>query len=425
MKTYVFKIAALSSLLFWQCSTQNEISTNYYADGIYYDPLYGDLLSIRTPANNDMTPLQDDDDYVSSASSNEQFFSSPNSRTSANMNFGLGFGMGCSPWGMNSMMSMGMGWGMGSPMMMGMNPWMMDPWMMGYSPWMWSPYRMNPWMNPWAMNPWMNPWGMPGMGMNPWMSPYGFDGGLNFNNGRRNPDIIMVGSGARPGRGNTGTPVKGANGEAKRGNSMSNPIERPSSSVVASAPATRGLNESRVRQAQETQNMATQRQRVTDLSSARNTSAARNQQVQNTLYQKASRTEPVSRDARRSVTDSYVSPSNVQRQSTNTNNTRYVAPATRGNNTQGSMSRPNKSTSATNSSTLQRQSQRVIQNSAPVQNKPSYNTNRSYQSKPTPSRSTSPSNSGGSMRSTPSGGWSSPAPSGGASRPSSGGGSRR
>jgi len=433
MKANRWIVVVLGSLLFWQCSTQNEIATNYYADGIYYDPLYGDLLAMKNPVVEDQ-PQYADDDYVTGAARDEQFFSNGSRNNfGRNMNMGMGFGMGCSPWGMNSMMSMNMMWGspgmMMNPWMMNsmmMNPWMMNPWMMNpwmMDPWMMSSMRMNPWMmnsmmmNPWMMNPWMSPYGM---GYN----PYGFgnDYGQSFNN-RRTPDVIVAGgSTPRGNRSSTGLPNKGSNGEAKRGNSIANPNAN-GVTELASSPQRLSASESRVRQATETLAPTAQRQRVTELSSARMNSTSRNAEVQNSLYQKASRSEPQSTGVRRSVTDSYVNPRTVQR--SNAQNNTSQSSATRG--AQGNtVQRSNTATrGSSNNSTLQNQSQRVIQNSAPAQrtNSNSGSTGRSYQSSPAPSR-TYNAPSGGAMRSAPSGGASRPASSGGAARPSSGG-SRR
>ncbi|MFN3951347.1 MAG: hypothetical protein ACK4KT_02975 [Thermaurantimonas sp.] len=175
-------------LVLSSCNSSNRVVSNFYEDGIYYNPAIGRMTK-GSLASNEQNQREE-------ASAVEDYFD-PNyksqEQTVINNNFypggfnpmwgmgfqpmwGMGFypmwGMGFNPMWMRPGLSFGIGWGMGwNHWGMGWrsswmyNPWMWDPWMSSMM--MWDPF----WGHPMAWgNPWMNPW-HPGFGWGPvWIS---------------------------------------------------------------------------------------------------------------------------------------------------------------------------------------------------------------------------------------------------------------
>ncbi|GCD76862.1 hypothetical protein JCM31826_03440 [Thermaurantimonas aggregans] len=168
-------LGAIVGLIVSSCNTSNRIVSNFYEDGIYYNPAIGNIPSgslAQSENNSESTATAVDDYFDPNYKSQGQ--------TIVNNNFYGGFnpmwGMGFNPMWMRPGLSFGLGWGMGwSRWGMGWgpswayNPWYWDPWMMNRM-WMWDPWMYNTmmwdpfWGHPMAWsNPWMNPW-FPGFG---------------------------------------------------------------------------------------------------------------------------------------------------------------------------------------------------------------------------------------------------------------------
>ncbi len=166
-------------LVLSSCNSSNRVVSNFYEDGIYYNPAIGNmpkgsLASNEQNQREQASAVEDyfDPNFKSSESTivNNNFYSG-GFNPMWSMGFNPMWGMGFNPMWMRPGFSMGIGWGMGwNSWGMGWrsswmyNPWMWDPWMGSM---MWDPF----WGHPMAWgNPWMNPW-HPGFGWGPgWIS---------------------------------------------------------------------------------------------------------------------------------------------------------------------------------------------------------------------------------------------------------------
>lgn len=97
--------SGLGLIVLTACSTSNEITSNYYDDGLYYDPDYGDLPTL-------VTDQPKSDNSSESSSGSDEYYTPGTSSSSdatyiSNSNVYMNSGMGMSNWGW----SVGMGFG--------------------------------------------------------------------------------------------------------------------------------------------------------------------------------------------------------------------------------------------------------------------------------------------------------------------------
>lgn len=184
------RILILSSislgLVLSSCNSSNRVVSNFYEDGIYYNPAIGNmpkgsLASNEENRKEEASAVEDyfDPNYKSSEKTiinNNYYPGGFNSMWGMGFSpaWGMGFyptwGMGFNPMWMRPGFSLGFGWGMGwNHWGMGWgsswasNPWLWNSWM--YSPMIWDPF----WGHPMAWgSPWMNPW-HPGFAMPVWV----------------------------------------------------------------------------------------------------------------------------------------------------------------------------------------------------------------------------------------------------------------
>ena len=216
MKRIQLAILSLSSLLFMQCGVQTDIASNYYDDGIYFDPTYA---SIYMDAEvEDISPDEYYNDTVSDYyNPNDYAFIEEQSGVQGNWYGGMNTGIYGSPYGWNTGINFSFGYywgdygmypgyGFGCP---GYGMGMYNPFWPGYG------------------------YGYPGYGFGyPYYPPYGYGYGYgygypyygndygNFWQGARSPDIVYTGkSGPRGNRNNVGStsPARSSDWPTKSG----------------------------------------------------------------------------------------------------------------------------------------------------------------------------------------------------------------
>ena len=225
MKRIPLAILSLSSLLFWQCGVQTDIASNYYDDGIYFDPTYASIY--MDSEVDEIAP----GDYYSDTSSdyynpNDYSFIEEQSGTQGNWYGGMNSGVYGSPYGWNSNIGFTMGYQWGD---YGMYP------SYGYD---YPGYGMGMGMyNPYS--PFCSGYGYPGYsgyGFGyPYYPPYGYGYGYGtpvygndfggFWQGAHSPDVVYTGnSGPRGSRNNVGgsSPVRGSEWPSKSGKTTLN-----------------------------------------------------------------------------------------------------------------------------------------------------------------------------------------------------------
>ena len=410
-------ILLVSSLILASCSSQNDIATNYYADGIYFDPDYRNVTKAVTNEQPESEAIAEESfDYYEPGTYNSPYEQQlPGSGWSNNGNYGGGYGT--SGWGSSMNMGFGNSWG---------NPYYpygdMYPYGGMYSGY-YNPYAFNPYMyNPFMFNPYCGFGGFYGGGFynpyNPWGYPsYGYypdnRSGNSFHDyySGNQPDIIIRGgSNPRPTRNTAGTTGRGGSGSTSNGRRE---VQTPSSTTTSDVTAaermartqkTTTTSASRLRSQATQQRMRTYaNQASAPKTDARSAGEARQ------LYEKTTRTPQANRN----------------QSSTRATSTRTQTQNATSDNAGGNSSLRN--------SNLSRQTQRVINNSggrqAPSRTYTPQTRTRTYtprstnenQSTPSRVRST-PSSSPSSGGSSGGGRSSSGGSSGGGGRPSGGGG---
>ncbi len=125
------------ALLFWQCGTENNLASNYYEDGIYYDETYGGVeYSATTTTDEYLTPTEEGDYYEPGN------YTSPYQEQSTSGNFygDIGYYGSSSPWGWSSGVSMSLGYQWGnSALGFGYDPFYEPSFGYGYGMG-WNPY---------------------------------------------------------------------------------------------------------------------------------------------------------------------------------------------------------------------------------------------------------------------------------------------
>jgi hypothetical protein len=191
MKKLVIFGSLVAGLILSSCNSSNRVVSNFYEDGIYYNPAIGNIpsgsMASSENASGDNNKASAVDDYFDpNYKSQGPTIINNHFGSALTPMWGMGFNPLWSPWAMNPMWmspgwSFGIGWGAGWGMgwsrwgmgfgpMWANNPWYWNPWMMNRM-WMWDPWMYNSmmmwdpfWGHPMAWgNPWMNPW-MPGFG---------------------------------------------------------------------------------------------------------------------------------------------------------------------------------------------------------------------------------------------------------------------
>jgi len=239
---------SLSALLFWQCGTQNKVASNYYDDGLYFDPSYENLV-YGDENDEPITPESSTtEDYYEPGQYTSPYDQGSNSGSfygNAGMNSMYGYN------GWNSGLSMSMGYSWGTPMY----GYGYDPFYGGYG----SPYYpyypyygmgYNPYCPGYGGFPGYGYGGYPGFGGYPPYTGYpgyggypsGGDGGYWNSN---QPDIIFVGnSGPRGGRNNINSnSTNNENRPAKGGKIAATPPNTEMSSGLTSAKKSSKLRE--------------------------------------------------------------------------------------------------------------------------------------------------------------------------------------
>jgi len=202
------------AILLASCGSVNDVATNYYSDGIYFDPEYGNVIAeTDEPEQNSATP-SDRFDYYEPGT-----YSNPYEQPLNNSGWNTGYGMNnCySPWGWNTSMNFYLGYTWGTP-----------GWGYPYDPYygMYSPYYgYSGWGYPgWNMGmgygwgyPYYPGWGYPNYGYPGWGYYPGYGAGYYPGYGYGNdygyfsnnqPDVLIRGnSTVRGGRDNTGSGV--------------------------------------------------------------------------------------------------------------------------------------------------------------------------------------------------------------------------
>lgn len=274
-------LGAILGLIVSSCNTSNRIVSNFYEDGIYYNPAIGNIPSgslAQTEQNNENTATAVDDYFDPNYKSQGQTIVNNNFYGGFNPMWGMGFspmwGMGFHPMWMRPGLTLGFGWGMGwNRWGMGWgpswayNPWYWDPWMMNRM-WMWDPWMYNTmmwdpfWGHPMAWgNPWMNPW-YPGLG-------WGWNPGWIY---VQPPRVVTPVQGIR-----TGSYASAGGGVGRKSAAESAPAGRVSqlrsgrdNAATESVTANSRLSATNINQ----ENQPVSRLRATDLSRAREVTSA-------------------------------------------------------------------------------------------------------------------------------------------------------
>lgn len=400
-------ILLVSALILESCSSQNKIASNYYADGIYFDPDYTNVVQAATEQPETSDIAQSGFDYYEPGTYTSPYEQElPNSGWSNSLYYG-----GYSPFGWGNGWNMGIGFGFGNPWYGGFGDMYYPYGGMMYPPY-YNPYMYNPYYNPYTYNPYCgfgnpysawgpyNPmWGYPGA-YYPY-GGYGNDYGGYFN--ANQPDVVFRGnSNPRPSRSAAGNAPRGSSRSIAKGGRIgqTNGITSNEENTTA-AERLQNNTQTKTTAASRLRSQSLQsRQRTFTNYAVYNANDSRRAGESRRLYEKTTRTDASNAAPQR---------------------------------TQG---RNNAGTPATTSSDkrLERQTQRVIENNGRQQNTSRTYTPQSRTRTYTPQssdgnggtpariRSYTPSSSGGGGGgSRPSGGGSS----GGGGRPNGGSGTRR
>lgn len=377
-------------LVLGSCASQNDIATNYYADGIYFDPEYAKALpQTETEQVDTMVIAEEGYDYYEpgtytspyeqelpgsgwdNSASFSNWYSPMSMGTSINFCFGNSWGM---PYGNDFYSPYGGGGMMYPPYYNPYNPYMMP------GGWGYNPYMMSGW------GPYNPMWGYPGS----YYPPYGGGGNAtdygSFFSGNVPNVIIRGGSNPRPVRNTASLPGRGSGQSIPSKTGRTTRPTIPATTVAANEnkqeSAKRGSASSRLR-TQVEQNQ--QRSYTSTTYEASQPTDARQQGENKRLYQKTTGREGTAQTTR-----------STENRAPNT-----TTPATDG------------------SSNFRRQANRVLNTTAQRTNNSGSGGSNSVR---TSTREYTPTRSSGKS----SGGSASPSSGGGGSRPSSGssGGSR-
>ena len=203
MKRFPVIILSFSSLLLWQCGMQTDVASNYYDDGIYFDPAYGDLLVSTESEEPESTYSTVEEDYYTPGQ-----YTSP---YETNDYYSNSYYSNSSPWGWNSglFITFGTFWGY---------PTMYSDYYGGYPYYGYGgyPYFGYGGYNPYCPGYGGYPYYGYGYGGYPYYGYGGYPGGGyypnndfgNYWNNGNHPDVIERGNGGpRGGRNNSGSTV--------------------------------------------------------------------------------------------------------------------------------------------------------------------------------------------------------------------------
>jgi hypothetical protein len=400
-------ILLVSSLILASCSSQNEIATNYYADGIYFDPDYRNVTKTVTNEQPDSQAMAEESfDYYEPGTYNSPYEQQlPGSGWSGGGSFGSMY----SPMGWGSYMNMGMGYSWGNSYYPygdmypygGMYSGYYNPF--GYNPYMYNPYIFNPYCGYGGFyggggfyNP-FNPFGYPGYGYYP---DNGAGNGFHDYYSGNQPDILIRGgSNPRPTRNSGGNTSRG--GGSGNDNKGRREVQTPTSTTTANVTASERLG---------------QRQKTTTTSASR----LRSQVTQQRSRTFANETNAPKTDARSAgeARQLYEKTTRTQQPNRNQSSTRATSTRTQTQNTASD----NAGNSSMRNSNLARQTQRVINNTSsgqtPSRTYTPQTRTRTYTPRSTNENQSTPSRMNSTRSSSPSSGGSS-----GGGRSSSGGSS--
>jgi len=400
-------ILLLTALVLVSCSSQNKIATNYYADGIYFDPEYSKVvLATANELPETSSVVEEGFDYYEPGTYNSPY----EQEVPGGWSGGSSYNSMYNPMGWGSAIGMGNTWGSSYYPYGDMNPnGGMFP--SFYNPYAFSPFMFNPYMyNPYMYNPYCNFNGFYGGGYGMYNPYWGYPGyGYYPDNGSGNtfhdfysgnqPDVLIrSGSAPRPTRNSMGTSNRGGTSNPTKGGRVTQTPGSTTTGTTTTA-SERMANTQKTTSAQRLRSQVSQqRQRTYASEAATPKTDARAGGEARQLYEKTTRTENANRTGADAATAS--TPARNTAGSTTTN----------GN-------------SKFRNSNLERQTQRVIENTTnkPTQTRTYTPQTRTYTPRSTnenqaaPTR-TAPNSGGGNSR--PSGGGGSS----GGSRPSGGGG---
>ncbi len=314
MKRIWIPLVAMSMTLA-SCSSTTTVADNYYDDGIYYDPSYGEPdFSLNDIKEKEQAPSQENRSFQQNGSTvyldeygntgnpdNENIYVPPttstqgdviinnyNSPAFGNPGWNAGFGFNnWGGWGVGVGFGGGLGWGPGFGVGMGFyDPFFYQPW--GWNNWGWG------WNRPWGWNNWgwgwNQPWGWGGPGWG-WGGPgWGWGGpgfwhpanGFYDNNIYRNRNITYVRNIGSRGR----SDVRGGTSGRRRSNVAINPRGGNTTTVG------RGVNASRngqTRSSRFSDNALAVNNRSTDLRGRESSSPTRglatNRNTRNSTYE--------------------------------------------------------------------------------------------------------------------------------------------